>query len=230
MTVSAPGFTGFPPDLLPFLQELSDNNNREWFVTHRDTYESVVLGPACTLVSAMGPVLHRRLGSHLRAEPRSGGSVLRVQRDARFARGAPYKPYLDLWFWEGLGPSRESPGFFVRISPDRLQVGAGMHRLPADRLTRFRECVDDPESGLALAALVVRLGRSGWSVAGQSLRRVPAPYPADHERGALLRHTGLYAEKDQEHPDELFTADLPEYLVERFRPVRHLHRWLVDLR
>jgi uncharacterized protein (DUF2461 family) len=39
----------------------------------------------------------------------------------------PYKTYLDLWLWQGDGPSRERPGYFLRLSPETLTLGAGTH-------------------------------------------------------------------------------------------------------
>ena len=52
-----------------------------------------------------------RLGPGIHAEPRVRGSIFAINRDIRFSNDkSPYKPYLDLWFWQGDGPSRERPG------------------------------------------------------------------------------------------------------------------------
>ncbi len=38
------GFVGFKPSTVGFLQELSENNNRNWFATNKQRYETVTMG------------------------------------------------------------------------------------------------------------------------------------------------------------------------------------------
>jgi uncharacterized protein (DUF2461 family) len=56
------------------------------------------------------------------------GSILRIHRDTRFSRDpSPYKDHLDFWFWEG--ERRAVSGFFARLTPEHLGVGASCHGL-----------------------------------------------------------------------------------------------------
>ena len=221
-------FGGFPAAALRFLAELAAHNRRDWFARHRAEYESLLLQPARALVLELEPRL-KRLSPGLRAEPRVGGSILRLHNDARFARDALFKDHLELWFWEGEGSSAAHPGFFVTLSPSSFAVGAGLRRLPPERLPGYRRAVDDPRSGVGLARSLARLERGGWRVEGRQLRRVPAPYGRDHPRAALLRRTGLWAESRSEPPEELFALELPRLLERRFRALLPLHRWLLGL-
>jgi uncharacterized protein (TIGR02453 family) len=100
-------FAGFRSEAFAFLDELARNNDRAWFQSHRDAYETFVLEPARDLVEALGEEL-RAFAPDVNADPRVGGSIMRIARDTRFAKDKrPYKTHLDLWFWEGTGPSRE---------------------------------------------------------------------------------------------------------------------------
>jgi len=47
----------------------------------------------------------------------------------------------DLWFWKGDGPSRERPGYFFRLTPESLTLGAGMHGVSDALLARYRQAV-----------------------------------------------------------------------------------------
>ena len=68
-------------------------------------------------------------------EPRINGSLFRINRDIRFSKDkSPYKAHLDLWFWEGEHRGWESPGFFFRLTPTKLMLGAGMHQFPKEHL------------------------------------------------------------------------------------------------
>src|SRR2546430_10622752 len=66
----------FSADLFRFLTELRANNNREWFLAHRDRYDADVRDPCLTFISEAGPRL-RAIGRHFVADPRpSGGGHL----------------------------------------------------------------------------------------------------------------------------------------------------------
>jgi len=89
---------------------------------HRDDYEAYWLAPAKAFVVATGQQL-AELAPQIRAEPRVLGSILRINRDTRFARGAgPYKDHLDVWFWEG-DRRRAVSGFFARLTPSSSASG-----------------------------------------------------------------------------------------------------------
>lgn len=227
---AAPGrFNGFPREAFELLRELAEHNNRAWFTANRRALQARLVRPALDLVSDLGPLLRRRLSPGLRAEPRVGGSILRMQHDARFVRDRPFRTHLELWFWEGPGASRCHPGYFVRLTADELVAGAGITVFPPDRLSRYRTAVDEPRSGRELAAVLYRLQRAGWTVEGQRLRRVPRPYPADHERADLLRLVGLRAERTEPLPDALYGPQLPDVLVAAFVHLQPLHHWLTGL-
>ena len=166
----------------------------------------------------------------LRAEPRVGGSILRMERDARFRREDPFRTHLELWFWEGLGPSHQHPGFFVRVAAEELVLGAGITLFPPEMLHRYREQVDLPESGRELVGLLHRLETSGMRLGGESLRRTPRPFASDHERASLLKRVGLKVERVEPlpaaMPEAVLGPVLPELLVSGFARLKPLHKWL----
>jgi len=223
-------FGGFTRESLELLRQLEVNNSRAWFAAHRQLVQELLVEPALDLVVELGPLLHKEVSPGLRAEPRVGGSILRMQHDARFRREAPLRTHLELWFWEGRGPSRQHPGFFVRLASERLVLGAGITLFPPAMLRRYREQVDLPGPGRALAGLLHRLEASGLGLTGATLRRTPRPYPPDHERAALLRRVGLRVERAEAlpgaMPDAVLGPVLPRLLVGGFVRLKPLHEWL----
>src|SRR6266481_9685369 len=143
MATVAAGFQGFDSKLLEFLRDLGNSNTREWFQAHYDEYQAYLVEPAREFVLAMGACLPQ-LGADIHAEPRVRGSIFAINRDVRFSRDkTPYKTHLDLWFWQGSGPSRERPGYFFRLTAETLILGAGMHAFSESALARYREAVLD---------------------------------------------------------------------------------------
>jgi uncharacterized protein (TIGR02453 family) len=219
-------FAGFAPELLSFLAELGRNNDRDWFHAHREEYEGLLLEPARDFVEALGA----ELGPHFNADPRVGGSIMRIARDTRFSRDKrPYKDHLDLWFWHGAGPSRERPGLWFRLAPTQLILGAGMHRFERGVLDRYRDAVVDPERGRRLVEAVAAAEKAGAEVGGRRYKRVPAGYDAAPDRVDFLRHDGLYAGLELPVPREAHTPRFPSFCAERYRTMRPIVGWLVEL-
>ncbi len=222
-------FAGLPPQTLHFLDELKHHNSREWFTAHRALYDDYYLTPARDLVRALGKRLPEALGPGLHAEPKVHGSILTINRDVRFsADKTPYKTHLDLWFWHGDGPSRERPGYFLRLTSEQLMLGAGIHAFSEAALRSYRAAVLDDSMGERLwKALTMAIPRD--ELGGQTYKRVPAGLPADHPRADWLRYSGLFASTQQPLPRELFSPALVDLCLDTFKRYRPLQQWLVDL-
>jgi uncharacterized protein (TIGR02453 family) len=226
MATVAAGFQGFDPRLIEFLRDLGNSNTREWFQAHYADYQAYLVEPAREFVLAMGECLPR-LGADIHAEPRVRGSIFAINRDVRFSKDkTPYKTYLDLWFWQGNGPSRERPGYFFRLTAETLILGAGMHAFSDSALALYREAVLNDDRGAQLLAAVKS---TGIEVHGQTYKKVPPGLPAEHPRADWLRHSGLFAQFEQPLPPQVFSAQLTELCFEQFQRLQPLQQWLVDL-
>jgi uncharacterized protein (TIGR02453 family) len=219
-------FEGFGPTTT-FLRNLGRNNSKEWFHAHYDDYQEHLLEPAMAFVEAIGPLL-RRFAPDAQAVPKIGASVMRINRDIRFAKDKrPYKDHLDLWFWRG-GEKKGPNGYWFRLTPKALVLGGGMHVLDKPDLQRYRGAVDDAGSGTDLTRVVTKLQRAGYDVGGERYKRVPSGYPPDHPRAALLRRDGVYAGRQMPLPAEAATAKFPSFCAGHFRKVTPLVDWLAD--
>jgi uncharacterized protein (TIGR02453 family) len=177
----------------------------------------------------MGSAL-RRFAKDVNADPRVGGSISRINRDTRFSMDKrPYKNHLDLYFWEGPGKSRESPGYWFRLMPKQLILASGMHRFEPALLERFRAAVDDEKRGRALARAIEKTGAAGAKIGGQQYKRVPRGYAADHPRSDLLLHGSLFAWFEQPVPREAHTAAFPNWCAERYRRLKPVQDWVAAL-
>ena len=220
------GFDGFSKRTVRFLAGLRDHNEKAWFEAHRGDYEQAFLEPAAAFAEALAPRL-RKIEPDVNVEPRVNGSIMRINRDIRFSKDkSPYKDHLDLWFWTGDRKGWDSSGFFFRLAADRLLLGAGMHRFEADALARYRAAVRDERRGAALTATVAKIRKAGYEVGTESYKKVPSGVPADHPRAALLRHGGLHAGWEGEHPTVLGTSAFVDFVAKHFAAVAPVHRWL----
>jgi uncharacterized protein (TIGR02453 family) len=221
-------FAGFTKETIRFFSGLRRNNDRAWFMAHRETYDREVMDPAKALVVALGEKL-RTVVPKIIAVPLVNKSIFRINRDTRFSLDpSPYKTNLGLYFWEGTKPKMESPGFYFHLEPPDLFLGGGFYMLPDSLLVRYRRAVVDPKLGRELTKILADLRAvPGCEVGGTHYKRVPAGYDPKHPNAELLKHNGLYAGWEVKIPDELFSAALVDFCFERYRPLVPLHKWFM---
>jgi uncharacterized protein (TIGR02453 family) len=227
-TSTAPAFAGFPAEGLALLAALREDNSRACFDAHRDTYETALLAPAKAFVVALAGELAERVSPDIRAEPRVDGSILRLNRDLRFNAGqGPYKDYLDMVVWGGKGRSREHPGFFVRLRPEGVELGAGIHRFERVARDAYRAAVLDDGAGAALEDVItLATARRGVSIEPTDGRRVPRGVDPGHPRAALLTRGGLYAHGRWDTPRALSTRGFVRWAATRLEGMAPVERWL----
>ena len=222
-------FAGFPSAGFDFLRDLAANNNKPWFEANRSGYDEGLLNPGRLFVVAMGMALSE-FAPGIHAEPRVSGSIFRIYRDTRFSRDKrPYKGHFDMWFWQGNRHSRDCPGYFLRLEPDCVKVGAGRYRFDKEPLQAFREAVADERRGTALERALTKVRAAGGEVGGEHYKRVPRGFEPDHPRAELLRYRALHAWIDGPLPPQAHTADFVEYCAERCRKLLPVQRWILDL-
>jgi uncharacterized protein (TIGR02453 family) len=228
MITSTTTFAGFPAEGFAFLAALESDNTREYFDAHRDVYESALLAPAKAFVVALGEQLRTFASPDIRAEPRVNGSILRISRDTRFTTDKrPYKEHLDMWFWEGDAPSRERPGYSVRLRSGTVVLGAGMHRFDPGALAAYRAAVDYDRTGEALEiAIEDATVRREVALGGLAYKRVPREFDRDHPRAELLRHDALHVSGEWKLPRVVSGPKFVGWVADRLIDFVPVERWL----
>jgi len=82
----------FTSRFFEFFEELSRNNNRDWFQANKARYEHDVREPMFAFIADFAPRL-RKISANYVADPRpTGGSMMRIYRNLRFSRDkTPYR-------------------------------------------------------------------------------------------------------------------------------------------
>lgn len=170
----------FTSATMDFLQNLSDNNNRNWFEANKPAYEETVRAPALQFIADMAddlPVLSR----HFTAIPKkTGGSLMRVHRDVRFSKDKrPYKTNIGIHFRHELAKNMHAPGFYVHIEPGRCFIGAGIWRPDTVSLGKIRKHISE-QAGKWSSVLTQSGFRKNYELRNDFLTRPPRGYSNDH--------------------------------------------------
>lgn len=165
-----------------FLKELSENNDKAWFEANKDRYEREVREPALAYIEAMAMPLGRISGHFLAAPKKVGGSLMRVYRDVRFSKDkTPYKTNIGIQFRHARGRDVHAPGYYLHLDCEQVFVGVGIWHPEGAMLNQVRLLIDD-EPKIWLKAKASVDGKKGFELVGDSLKRPPKGYPADHPR------------------------------------------------
>jgi uncharacterized protein (TIGR02453 family) len=165
----------FSSELFRFLGRLRRNNNRDWFLAHKEEWETCVRQPVLRFITDFAAPLSE-MAPYLNADPRpSRGSMFRIYRDTRFSHDKrPYKTNVAMRFSHG-GKDVHSPGFYLHLEPGGCFAASGLwHPEPPTLLKVRNAIVSRPDEWRAVRKLL------NWDDAGK-LRRPPRGFPADHE-------------------------------------------------
>lgn len=224
-------FNGFPAEGVQFLHDLVQHNEREWFNPRKDIYKKQIVAPAVAFVQAMGDRLqHLSSGIQYDTRTNGSGSVMRIYRDTRFSKDkTPYKEYVGIVFWEGVGKKTENPAFYLGLSGSGAGIHVGMHGFPKPMLAAYRQAVVDDRLGEELVEAVTAVQSAGYTVGGEHYKRVPRGFDADHPRANWLRYAALFASSEN-IPVNIVTSDsFMDVCFDHFEKMAPIQRWLVKV-
>ena len=170
-----------PEESLRFLTDLAAHNEKPWFEANRERRERDLVEPARALVrrltAEIGAVFPEITGS----DAKQGGSLTRLQRlhrDTRFGKDRrPFHSHVGMHFWHRSGRKTEVPGFFLRVAPDEVLLGTGVHGPEPGPLEKIRRALDADRKGWEKASRDPAFLRLWGGLEGECLQRVPAPWP-----------------------------------------------------
>lgn len=217
------------PSTFDFLRELSQNNNREWFNTHKERY-----------IDAHANVRHfiagmiERLSAfdlHINTNIDPAKCMFRIYRDIRFSKNKD--PYKD-WFAAGIsidGRKLDGPEYYIHIEPEGQSfIAAGYWRPQKKHLDAIRQEVD-----YSAGKLIAALKQGGWSEDDLStedkLIRPPAGYTANDPNIEVLKLKSFILYETL--PDDLLTShqalDRVTELCQRMLPFKYFLQDAISL-
>lgn len=215
-------FLGFH-GTMDFLRDLEAHNERTWFQASKDRYEQVFKAPAEALAAELRPRVAELAGRPV------GAKVFRIHRDTRFSKDkTPYHTYLRIAFRPETGPGepRRRGNFLLGLTPQRLSVGVGAFDFGPEDLDRYRRAVNEAGSGEELADILARIAAPPFHE--PELKRVPAPYPADHPRAELLRRKELNAFRELDDAALIASPALADWAMAQFQDLDAINLWLTE--
>jgi len=202
-------FRGIPAEAFDFFEGLEADNSKAYWIGNKHVYDAVVKQPFVDLLTEV----EAEFGA---------GKIFRPHRDVRFSNDkTPYKTNI------GAIAVKDGAVSYVSLSTEGLFVGSGFYRMEKEPLERFRRAVANDETGPVIESLVTTAEKAGYTVGGEALKRAPKGYDAEHPRGRLLRHKGLYLGRSFEPAAWMGTRKALDRITKVWRGVAPVNGWLV---
>ena len=215
-------------DLTQFLHELSENNNRAWFVMNKPRYD-ILRAEFLELTTGLVRGIAKFDPAVAACNPKR--ALFRINRDLRFARDRdPYKTTFSASITaSGLKkPSQGGgPAYYFHVDAEgKLLVACGKYMPPAERLLAIRRHVVDDAAGFGkLLKNKGLLETYGGLSPEDSLVRPPKGFDADAPHMEQLKLKSFLAWKERS-AKKVAPEKLESLLLADFKAGSPLVRWL----
>jgi len=185
-------FKGFSKKTLPFLESIRQNNDKEWFETHRSDYEEYILEPSRAFVEEFGEHL-QALEPTVNFSPKINKSLFRIYRDTRRmgAIKVPLKHRIGVIFWQGNGSRMQTSSFYLHFSPDELFVAVGVRWFEKPMLDAYREYILDEKRRASLKDVLEMMEAKGYKTIEKGYKRFPRGFKAEMNNVDLSLYKGM---------------------------------------
>ena len=163
----------FSPAYLNFFQELTQNNNREWFHANKKTYEKEVKEPFKAFVQTLIDKAEK-IDPEIGIDPKD--AIFRINRDIRFSKDkSPYKLNNSAIISATGKKEKSKPGgFYIELSADHARVYQGAYMLEKEPLLRVRELIAEHGDEFTKLLADKNFVKTYGEIRGDKHKRLPA--------------------------------------------------------
>lgn len=210
--------------VIQFLNELSENNNREWFQKNKKWYDESrekVLFLTEVVINEI-----RKFDPDVPLlEPKD--CLFRIFRDVRFSHDkSPYKTNFGSFIAKG-GRKSSYAGYYFHIEPSGSFVGGGIYMPAAEPLKAIRDYIAENGEEFLLLTNNKNFKKVYPEMMDDKLKTAPKGYSPDHEFINLLRYKS-FAFSSQFDKSQILADNYIEKLVHSFKTLQPVNRFLND--
>ncbi|MDE6557055.1 MAG: DUF2461 domain-containing protein [Duncaniella sp.] len=211
-------------EILDFIKDLGQNNNREWFNEHKERYLEIK--------KQVEILTDRLLEEVMKFDPSASNltaqdCLYRIYRDTRFsADKTPFKDHIGIYICPPFGkrgPNRA--GYYLHLQPENCLVAGGVWCPEAPSLRRIRtDIYENVEEYLDI--INAPEFRKFYPTVGEDLlKTAPKGFPKDWEHVELLRPKNFVVETPLTDK-EICGRQMLRMVVERMKVLKPFNDFL----
>ncbi|MDH6535455.1 DUF2461 domain-containing protein [Parabacteroides sp. 52] len=209
-------------EIIQFLRELRENNNRPWFQENKERYE--------VLRKSFTSVVQELIDKISVFDPEIKGleaknCLFRIYRDIRFSPNKlPYKTHFAAYIAKG-GRNSEYAGYYFHLEPDNCLLSGGIWMPPSKLLKMLRQDIYDQIDEFTAILEDPSFKKAFPTLEGDVLTRMPVGFPADSPYGHILKHKDFSVISNR--PDSFFLQkNWMDKAVEDYKKLQVFNRFL----
>ena len=224
MSAVIPPFNGFSKDIFTFLEELEKNNNTKWFDKNRQRYQEHIVLPAKSFVVSIGQFF-TQLNPAIRTEPKFNKTIMRINKDMRFSKDAPYKNYFLLHF----GRFKMDSEFYLYFDKQGADYGVFLNGEQGDELYFSRSLERYPKEIIKTFDQYKLNGSFDLHEFKKTPQLVQKNFDAGKHFEFLKKNRYILLEKEIPRKSRiLYTADILTELVKKYASLYPLYCFAVS--
>lgn len=202
-----------------FLEDIKNNNNREWFHDHKDEFSKIQ-----AQVKQFFVEIYDELG---KTDSLEAIKHYRIYRDVRFSNDkTPYNHHLSVSF------SRTKPllrgGYYLHISPESIFTGGGFWEPnPAD-LQRIRKEFELDDAEIRKIIADKNFIKHFKNLQGDEVKTAPKGFDKNHPAIDLIKKKQFIV-SEQFTLEEALSGNFKEKVVDSFRAMRPFFDYMSDV-
>lgn len=211
-----------------FLEELKQNNSREWFLEHKRQYLEIKTWFDETLVNIIEKTSKFQPNIRFLTPPEC---TYRQNRDIRFSNDkSPYKTHLGANLRQGGKKNGETPGYYFQInSQGKLFVGGGWYIMDSKQLFKLRSIIEKEPKDLLKILNKPLFKEVFGQLSGEKLISSPRGFDKNNPNIELLKYKHYTAFKEVDL--EGFTqTQFEDFIVKSFKAVSELVQYLTEIK
>lgn len=207
---------------LEFLEQLAENNTKEWMDTNKSWYQECrkefiyFVDELLRQMQAFEPGV---------ADLEGRKCIFRINRDIRFSNDKrPYKINFGVAISEG-GKHSENPSYYFHLQPGQNFVGGGIYMPAGDILRKIRQEVDYNPEELKRIVEEHDFKKVFGAIRGEKLKTAPKGFPKDHPNIEFLKLKS-FTVMNQLSDKEVSSEELAESVLKHFKLMKPFNDYL----
>ncbi len=215
----------FNQDFFDFLEELKDNNNREWFNENKQRYQLSVKMPFEEFIQ---DVIFRIHEVDDRITVTAKESIFRIYRDVRFSKDKhPYKEQVAAIICEGGRKNYTVPGTYIEIRHDNWKVYGGAYFIDTKLLRNLREFIVTNLDEFNELVNDKKFKKYFGEIHGEKHKRLPKEFTEAAEKQPLLFNKQFYFFNRLE-PKKLLSNKVVDIVMDNYHAAQPLSSFLEE--
>ena len=180
----------FSPDFMKFFKELASHNTTAWFNENRKRYETHVKNPFSEFVEAV-ITKAQKLDPAIKIKP--SDAIMRINKDIRFSKDkTPYNIHVAAIISQTGKKSKEFPGMYLMISPEKVAIYGGAYMLEKENLQKIRKHIAKNPKEIDKLISTADFKKKFGTIHGEKNKVIPPEFKSAAEKQPLIANKSFY--------------------------------------